>query len=265
MIRLLLSLFLLASCNEEKLTYSLKKGAFQQEVTLTGSVIPKKRSTILAPYDAYIKKLHVRAGDQIKKGDPIATLTQHIGSGGPHYPLRSPFDGVVVQTKVSEGEYIVKGSTEHFIARIDDVSELYIDVDIPEIEMGKVKIGQEAKIKVNALPDYYFAGQVSELALASDEAKSRHRTSSVYTGMILVSKPYKNLKPGMSVILDIISYKNKDAVMIPHEAVTIKKGAYYATTTEGVEIKLQVGKHNRTHLELVGDIDPQTKFLPRNQ
>ena len=67
-----------------------------QRVTIAGTVTPLKKTVITAPYSGYVKKIYVKIGDLVKRGDPIVSVVQSLQGGDDVFPLRSPLDGVVV-------------------------------------------------------------------------------------------------------------------------------------------------------------------------
>ena len=86
---------------------TVKKGDLIQNVTVAGTVFPIRKTTYAPPYNAYVKKIYVKLGQKVKKGDPVVSLEQSLG--GVHenvFPMRAPFDGTVVQILHGEGEYV---------------------------------------------------------------------------------------------------------------------------------------------------------------
>ncbi len=76
--------------------------------------------------------------------------------------LRAPFDGVVTVVNIAPGD---PGSTGGEPAlRMVDISELRVEVDISDVDIAQVKVGQEARIFVDAFPGEVFSGEVSYIA-----------------------------------------------------------------------------------------------------
>jgi len=80
-----------------------------QRTTIAGTVVPFRKTIITAPYNGYVKRMYVKVGDTVKQGDPIVTVVQSLQSSDNVFPVRSPFDGIVVQVEKSEGEFIKEG------------------------------------------------------------------------------------------------------------------------------------------------------------
>src|SRR4051812_13557093 len=101
---------LAAGCRTEsrpKAFTTVRRGDLVQRVTLTGTVVPNRKTVISAPYNGYVKKLFVSVGEAVKADQPIISITQSVRERGEEvYPLRSPFPGTVVQILASEGDYV---------------------------------------------------------------------------------------------------------------------------------------------------------------
>ena len=178
-----------------------------QRTTIAGTVIPFRKTIITAPYNGYVKKMYVKVGDIVKQGDPIVTVVQSLQSSDNVFPIRSPFDGIVVQAEKSEGEFVKEGDSQDFILRIDDLSKLYISANIPEIDRVKVKSNQEAVIRASAILNKTYKGIIRELSLAAIEKERWSRSQVVeFPIKIEILNQDETIKPGMSVIIDVTSH-----------------------------------------------------------
>lgn len=142
--------------------------------------------------------------------------------------LRSPMDGVVIQILKKEGE-IALGSqlTEDVILKVADISEMHVSADVDETEVVWVKVGQTARIKVDALPNEVFLGKVIEIA-HSAKIKQQISTSSAEEGADYEVKikvedgKIELLRPDMSATADIETETHKDVLAIPIGCLTAR-------------------------------------------
>jgi multidrug efflux pump subunit AcrA (membrane-fusion protein) len=135
-----------------------------QRVTISGNIVPFRKTVITGPYKGYIRKMYVKIGDKVKVGDPIASVSTSLTVNDPAFPLRAPFAGVVVAVDKAEGEFVKESDPTDFIARIDDLSKFYIEAVAPEIERVKIKLGQEAIVRASAILDRTYKAVVREIS-----------------------------------------------------------------------------------------------------
>ena len=124
--------------------------------------------------------------------------------------LYAPFDGTVITKKVIEGERIKPGTP---LLKIADLKNLWLDADIYEYELSKIKVGSEADIKFNYLPGKTFKSRVSFIYPTLD-AKTR-------TVKVRIDLPnYKDeLKPAMFAAILIHGRDLGIYPVVPEEAI----------------------------------------------
>ena len=113
--------------------------------------------------------------------------------------VTSPIDGVVLLRLVEGGEVVQAGQP---LAVVVDPRKLHLEVYVAESEIGKVRIGNPARVEVDAFPDRSFEGVVSEVAERAeftprDVHMPDERTRLVFAVRIRLENPDGFLKPGM--------------------------------------------------------------------
>ncbi|HZD59421.1 MAG TPA: HlyD family efflux transporter periplasmic adaptor subunit, partial [Anaerolineae bacterium] len=113
--------------------------------------------------------------------------------------VKSPVDGIVLSLPLGEGEMASPGST---LAVIGKLSALELTIYVDEKELGKVKVGQEAVVKVDTFSDKKFAGRVTEIASEAEftpqNVQTKEQRSNLVFGVtIKVDNADDLLKPGM--------------------------------------------------------------------
>ena len=227
------------------------RGDLIQRVTIAGTVIPKKRTVVMAPYAGYVKKLYVKTGDHVNQGDPLVTVAQSLQSSEQLYPLRAPFSGTVVQVEKAEGEFAKENDSKEAIARIDDLSALYVQANAAEIERLKMKVGQEAIIKASAILDHSYKGIITELSLAAKEKEQWGHAQVEFPLRIQVTDPDDQLKPGMSTLIDIVAGRKNKVLMLRHEYVHQELETYFVILKSGLKQVIQVGIQNEEVFEIL--------------
>lgn len=126
--------------------------------------------------------------------------------------VRSPIDGVVDRTFVLPGEYVTDGQR---IAVLHDPDAIWVETNIRETDISRVRVGQTVKLKVDAYPDEVFEGTVARIGNAATSQFAllpRLNESGTFTKVtqrievrIAVAQRDGRLKPGMMVEVFIVA------------------------------------------------------------
>ncbi|MDR5709683.1 MAG: efflux RND transporter periplasmic adaptor subunit, partial [Armatimonadota bacterium] len=113
--------------------------------------------------------------------------------------LRSPQAGVVLARLVEVGELVSPGAP---VLTIADLSHPYLRVFVPEVDLGRVRLGQPVEVRVDAYPGRVFPGRVVEIANRAEYTPGNvqtreERTKLVFAVRIAVHNPGWVLKPGL--------------------------------------------------------------------
>jgi HlyD family secretion protein len=146
----------------------------------------------------------------------------------------APFDGVITNLPVREGETVVIGiqnSPGSTLMTLADMSVITAEVKIDETDIVNVRLGQPAEVAIDAIPRKVFHGTVSEIgdnaivrstgvatsqqATASEEAKD-------FKVVVTVSDPPDDLRPGLSTTAKITTAARSNVLSIPVQALSIR-------------------------------------------
>ena len=139
--------------------------------------------------------------------------------------IKAPMSGTVTQLVIEEGEIVTSGrsafSQSPPIMTIADLSKMVVKTFINEVDMERLEEGQTANIKIDAFQTHRFTGNVYEI---SPSGQQQDNIIS-FEVMIEVNDSSGNIRPGMSADVDIITYEEKDVILIPIDAVISKNDA----------------------------------------
>ena len=149
--------------------------------------------------------------------------------------LTAPFNGTVTQSNAVPKALVTTG-TQAF--RIDDLSNLVIDVQVVEVDINNVKIGQPAQITFDAIPNKTYTGKV----LSTDLAGSSAQSSVNFTVNVQITNADAQVKPGMSANVTIITNKVDNALLVPNTSIfTDANGGQYVNLVQnGATTKVPV-------------------------
>ncbi|MGF1462149.1 MAG: efflux RND transporter periplasmic adaptor subunit [Maricaulaceae bacterium] len=130
--------------------------------------------------------------------------------------IRSPIDGVVVERAIDLGQTVAASLNAPILFTIaQDLTEVQIDAQVDEADIGQVSAGQTANFTVDAFPNVDFEGEVEQIRLAA----LNEGNVVTYTVVVSARNPDRRLLPGMTANLDIITGSKDDALVVSNQAV----------------------------------------------
>ena len=171
------------------------------------------------------------------------------------FPLNSPIDGIVVERNATVGASV---GTDANLFKIMDLSRVWIDADVFEKDLPRVRPGQEVKLKVTAFPESTFSGKV---ILINSVVDPETRTVKVRTE---VANPDGRLKPDMFANVQIVTDVNRAAISIPQSAVLNDEGKTIVFVADGNGYKkrqVQAGIQNNDRVEIVDGLTAGDKVV----
>jgi len=162
--------------------------------------------------------------------------------------IYSPINGIVAKRFLDAGELITASSMMKNapLLLIQNLKTVKIKVSAGERELGKIKKGQEVRIKVDAYPDRIFAGKVSEIGSFVEP------TSRTVEIEIKVKNTDYFLKSGMFVRVEIITQEKKNSLLIPNETIFGGSSRVYSAVEQARPLqKIFIVKNNKAYIREV--------------
>ena len=175
--------------------------------------------------------------------------------------IESPLDGVVLSRDVEMGDAVssilVLGSSATLVMTLGDTSEVYVKGKVDESDIGKVYLGQPARIKVESFKDKTFNGKVTKISPMGVE-KDNVTTFEV---RVSINNPGGELKAEMTANAEIILEEHKNVLQIPEGAIIYdkdKKASVEIPDTSAKEgkkkIAVNIGISNGAKTELLSGL-----------
>ncbi len=165
--------------------------------------------------------------------------------------IEAPFDGVVTLAYPKAGDEIETGTAAF---RMDDLSRLFVNVDISEVDINRVKVGQRADLTFDAINGITYSGEVTEVAAVGYDSGS----GVDFTVTLEITDADKQVKPGMTAAVNIIVSEVTDVLTVPNRAVRLKDNhriVYVLRDGKLQEIEIEIGSASDTNVEVVsGDL-----------
>ena len=235
------------------------------------------QTTVYFDISGTVASVYVREGEYVKKGQTIMvlssdTLSDEIKAAADalrdaelsvdkqydmldSYSIKAPIDGTIVDKYYKEGE---NAETGKVLCTIFDLSYLNITLNIDELDITKVAVGQQAIVTADAVPGSEFKAEITEMSINGTSVNG----VTTYPVTVKIASP-EGLLPGMNVDVEIIISENKGVLSIPTDAVN--KGDLVLVKTadghtgegapEGYEFKeVKTGASNEDFVQIISGL-----------
>ena len=147
----------------------------------------------------------------------------------------APFDGVVTNLPVREGETVVVGiqnSPGSTLMTVADMSIITAEVKVDETDIVNVKLGQPAEVSIDAIPKKKFKGVVTEIGnnavlrstgVSTSQTTGGSQEAKDFKVVVTLQDPPENLRPGLSTTAKITTATRQGVVSVPIQALTIRQ------------------------------------------
>jgi HlyD family secretion protein len=206
-----------------KQEYDSRKAAFEG----SASSLEQAKIRIIqtkAQFESAQRKIKQNAANMTHASDVLAKTT-----------YAAPYDGIVTNLPVRQGEMVVMGiqnSPGSTIMTISDMSIVTAEVKVDETDIVNVKLGQPAEVTIDALPKQKFKGTVTEMGdnailrssgVSTSQSTGGSQEARDFKVVVTLTDPPPTLRPGLSATAKITTATRDNAVTIPIQALTIRQ------------------------------------------
>lgn len=232
----------------------------------SGTVGYSKEQSVLARASGKVKEVFVKDEEWVKAGQLILTLENDdlndtVKSNTlemkdsqlslnaqkkelEDYNILSPITGTVISKEYKAGDTIGNSSDSTTLMTVADLTKMIFTIDVDELDIAKVSVGQKVMVTADALSGENFEGEVTNIAL---EGESENGVTT-YPVEVTISAPGK-LKPGMNVNAEIQVESKESVLLIPVSAITTENGKSYvyvmSNTANMGQMNEQSGQQNK--------------------
>jgi HlyD family secretion protein len=208
------------------------------------------RDKAVAQISVDTSKLHQAQAQVQQSQSSLKQLEEQLS----YTTITSPMDGVILSRDVELGDAVssilVMGSTATLVMTIGDVRQVYVQGKVDESDIGKVYLGQTARIKVESFKDKTFLGKVTRIAPLGVE-KDNVTTFEV---RVSIDNPGGELKANMTANAEILLEEHKNVLTVPEQAVIYDKDR-----NASVEVPDPSQKKGRRKVDIKAGISNGTK------
>jgi HlyD family secretion protein len=223
---------------------------------VTGSADATEAAQRQANYDVALANLEnaKRALEQLKGDiDPVELASAQARVTAAQATLNTayiiaPFDGTVTDANPIIGDQVTPGAVAY---RLDDLSHLLVDVDISEVDINSIAVGQTVEISFDAIQSKSYTGKVSEVGQVGTVVQGAVN----FTVTVELTDGDNAVKPGMTAAVTIFVKEIKDVLVVPNRAVRVVDGervVYILKNNVPSPVKIQLGATSDTSSEVIG-------------
>lgn len=162
----------------------------------------------------------------------------------------APFDGTVMEVNLTPGQTV--GANVNAIT-LADTHHLQIVGNLAEVDVTKVKVGQQAEITLDALPDKRLAGQVTQIAPAATIQQGVVN----YPVTIVLTDFDPEVKPGMTASVNVIVDQRQNVLVVPNRAIRTQGRQRFVTVLfkgQLIQTPVQTGLNNESMTEIISGL-----------
>ena len=228
-----------ADLAQKKLDYQRADGLFQNGLIAKQDYETKRAAYEVAQAVAEHDKALVaqaRANVDSARGHVSSARAQlvHFNDVLSKTIYTAPYDGVVTNLPVHEGETVVMGiqnSPGSTLMTVADMNVITAEVQVDETDIVNLKLGQEAEVTIDAIPSQTFKGHVTEIGdnaivrstgLATSQSTASSQEAKDFKVVITLDHPPDNLRPGLSTTAKITTGLQHNTLSIPIQALTMR-------------------------------------------
>ena len=217
---------------------------------------PNRHVFVSTRIEGRVEQILVNLGERVARDQKLAVIqSRQIGSPPPSVTVMAPIAGVVDDRLVAVGEAVEPNKT---LLHIADLSQVIVQAEAYEEDIGKVALGQEARVHVFAYPSESFTGRVTFLSQQLDPEK---RTLPVW---ITVANPDSRLKPGMFAKAALVLKRNEGVLTVPLQAVLESGGEHFVFVESGDtfnRVDVRLGAADDRFVEIIDGLVPGDRVV----
>jgi HlyD family secretion protein len=148
--------------------------------------------------------------------------------------IESPIDGIVSRRNIEEGETVVIGTMNNagtVLLTIADMSIIEAEVEVDETDIPSVRLGQSAKVTIDALPGKEYTGKVTEIGnspiqATTGQTSSAGQSATNFKVTIQLDTTIEEVRPGFTCSAEIETAQRSKVIAVPIQAMAVRDLVY---------------------------------------
>jgi HlyD family secretion protein len=164
--------------------------------------------------------------------------------------LEAPFSGTITEARSKTGDEVAPGTISY---RVDDLSHLLVDVQVTEVDINRIIIGQEASLTFDAIQGQTYTGKVVEVAQVGQNVQGVVN----FNVTIELTDADERVRPAMTAAVNLVTDTLEDTLLVPNRAVRLREGkriVYLLTNGIPTPTDITLGLTSDTFSEVVDGV-----------
>jgi HlyD family secretion protein len=182
--------------------------------------------------------------------------------------IRAPIRGTVLSRDVEIGSPVSSilnlGANATLVMTLGDITQVFVRGKVDEADIGRVRLGQQARIRVETFKDKTFNGRVTQISPMGVEKDNVTN----FEVRVSIDNPGKELKANMTANAEIVLEEHADSLIVPESAITYdaQKNAFAEVPAPGTKtgvrkIPIKVGVGNGTKIQILDGLKAGDKVV----
>ncbi len=182
--------------------------------------------------DLKLRQSDLRSQEQQLKTQQLRAESESATAASARFDLskvriESPITGIVTRRNIEEGETVVIGTMNNagtVLLTIADMSVIQAEVEVDETDLPTVKLGQPAKVTIDAMPGQTFPGKVTEIGNSPIQTTGSASTQATnFKVVVTLDKEISEVRPGFTCTALITTAVRDGAIAVPIQATTVRE------------------------------------------
>lgn len=164
--------------------------------------------------------------------------------------LEAPFSGTITEARSKTGDEVAPGTISY---RVDDLSHLLVDVQVTEVDINRILIGQDASLTFDAIQGQAYTGKVVEVAQVGQNVQGVVN----FNVTIELTDADERVRPAMTAAVNLVTDTLEDTLLVPNRAVRLREGkriVYLLTNGIPTPTEITLGLTSDTFSEAVDGV-----------
>ena len=225
----------------------------EKVLNLNGEIqlLPNRQADVTLRISGQVTALYSNPGETVRTGQALARIQSRlIGNPPPSVNIVAPMSGMVDARNIVLGQAVEPNTV---LFHISDRSQMMVVARIYEEDVGKIRLGQEARVHLLSYPRQVFTGKTTFI---SPQLNPLNRTFDVW---VQLANPQGMLKPNMFARVAVVLQRNSTALTVPNAAIIEANSEKFVFLREGTKyhrVEVTTGASNDEYTEILSGLTP---------
>ncbi|MBK1882389.1 efflux RND transporter periplasmic adaptor subunit [Luteolibacter pohnpeiensis] len=244
-------------------TVMAEETTFAETIFALGRIeaIPERTGTVSSRISGRVIELSATPGSEVHRGQEVARVeSRQPGDPPPTISLTAPLGGIITHLDTRLGDPV---EPDKPLLEIVDLGEVDAYARVPEDQVGKIKIGTKAHIRIAALPDQSFDGELLRFGTTAD------RESGTIDAVFRIPNSKGMIRPGMRAEFSIVVSERENVLSIPRTALQGDASNRFVYVRDFdlpnvfEKAPVQIGEMNDRNVEIIKGLFPADDVVTR--